>query len=866
MEIILSHIRADFDALASMVAAGKLYPQARLVLPGSPEPAVREFLALHKGYFPVEPATALRGQPLERIVLVDTRIPSRLGPFRTVVSDPAVHLHIFDHHPATPEAVRGDLEVIEPVGAAVTLVLRQVRQRGLPVSPVEATLFLLGIYEETGLLTFPSTTPEDLRTAAWLLEQGASLELVPRFIHIALTPAQRLLLNELVAGCQVRPLGGMEVALAAAERDEYVDDLSALTGRLLDLEDCAAALVAVRMRTSVYVVGRSRERCLDVGRLLRPLGGGGHATAASARTTGRSPWEVLEDLWRRLKESLPRPATAADLMSAPVECLDLDDNPDLSVAEAGAALRRLGHSAACLRLQGRVVGMISRSDVDRALAHGLDHAPARAYMTTPVVSVQPSTPVEEIRRLLVERDIGRVPVMEGERLVGIVSRSDILRHLHQTQAPPPEPEEGLPELLRLPPGLLALLRQCGETGDRLGHEVYLVGGFVRDLLLGLPNQDVDLVVEGRALEFARELARAHPGSRLHTHEKFGTAVVIFPDGFRLDVASARTEIYTRPAALPVVSGSTLKQDLVRRDFSINAMAVRLTGGRFGQLIDYFGARRDLESGLIRVLHNHSFIDDPTRMLRAVRLEQRLRFRLDPATEHLLRAALAQGVLEMVSPDRLRDEFIEILREPDPLPALQRLDRLGILRRLHPRLALDSRTMRVLERVEPVCARYADVARVERWRVYLLALVSRLGRQDLEELRQRLRLHLLPGLEQELDVGLVRRLAGAEVRDSQLHRWLKHLPLEALLYLEALPSSSRVGERIERYLRVVRRVEPLVRGDHLMAWGYPPGPAYRRMLSELFEAQLDGQISSVEEGRRWLEELFGPPPGPGQAGG
>lgn len=846
LKVILSHAGADFDALASMVAARRLYPEARMFFTGSPEPNVREFVTLHRQHFPVHLASEYQGEPLELVVLVDTREPSRLGPFRYAVSQPDVQVHIYDHHPPTPEAIAGDLEEIERLGASVTVLLRKVREQGLPVEPLEATLYLLGLYEETGSLTFPGTTPEDVRMVAWLLEQGGNLALLPHFVQHSLSSEQRALMADLLSNARMVPVHGFQILLVGAETSEYVEELAVLSHRLMDLERPDVLFTAVRMGQRTYVVGRSAPHTADVGRIMGELGGGGHPTAASASLRDRDPWEVLDELLWIVEARLPRRLVARDLMSSPVECLDADGR--VTVQEAGEFLQRIGHSAVCVREGGELVGMIARSDVDKALYHGLGHAPVQAYMIRDVVRVGLDDPLPEIQRVLVENDIGRVPVTDGPRLVGIVSRTDILRALHGfVVMPAVRPDPTPPQLLRLEPRLLSLLRRCGQIGEEVGFGVYAVGGFVRDLLLEVPNLDVDLVVEGNAIEYAEHLARVLDG-RCSAHEKFGTAVVTLPDGRKLDVATARTEMYTRPAALPVVRGSTLKQDLYRRDFSVNAMALRLHPDHFGRLVDFFGAQRDLQSGVIRVLHNLSFIDDPTRIFRAIRFEQRFGFRMEPNTEHLLRGAVGLEVLSLVSPERVRDELMLILSESRPIPAILRMDRLKVLRLLHPGLQLDGRDRRILEEIEELLSEFGGLVRsgaIRPWLVYLNALLGRLELEDAEHVVRRYRFRtsdckrLL--LDRTRSSRRLRDLARSRASDSEIWRALAGMPLEACLYLAARSRSERVRGNVGRFLRSLRFVEAPLSGEDLRGMGYPPGPLYREILDWLRDERLDGRI-------------------------
>lgn len=860
MEVILSHITADFDAVSSMVAASKLYPQARLVLTGEPEPAVREFLTLHRGVFKIEKPRAVNPNLVSRAVLVDTRSPARLGSFRQRIQEPGLEVHVYDHHPATPESIQGDFEVIEMLGAAVTVVLKRVLERGLPIEPLEATLFLIGLYEETGSLTVPSTTAEDMRMAAEMMERGGNLAMVPRFARPSLHDEQMRLLESLVASAERHQLGGYTVVTVAGETAEYVGELGLLTHRLLELEQSDAVLCAVRMQTRTYLVGRSRDAAVNIGKVCRDLGGGGHPTAASTSLPATDPRELLSRALELLAGVLPAPLTARSLMTPDVMCLDLT-NPDMTVQEASEELRRLGHTAVVVRQEGRPVGMLARSDLDKAMAHVLGHAPVRTFMTSPLVSVEPAANLAEIQQLLVERDIGRVPVLEDDRLIGIVSRTDLLRALY-APLPPKSTKVARTvkeQLLKLPDEWRDLLTACGEVGLREGVEVYAVGGFVRDLLLfAQPHQglmDVDLVVEGAGIEYARALAE-HLQATVRVHARFQTATLKLPDGRSLDVATARTETYCRPAALPVVTGSTLKQDLYRRDFSINALALRLTGNQRAQLVDYFGAQHDLESGVIRVLHNHSFVDDPIRILRGIRFEQRLHFHLEATTEHLLRAAVAQDILGQASPERVRDELLSCLQEPRPIPVLRRLDQLKILRAIHPALRLDKRVEKTLYAlVEAHDALGELLPEVEPWRLYLRAVIAPLKPEEIAELEARYRLRL-PHSGTRM-AQLLRTLSKSQLTNSELHRLLAPLSPDELVYLLSLATGTRhAPERIRLFVERLRPVEPLVQGRHLQAWGYPPGPAYKGILEAAFTAQLDGEFATLEEAREWIARTAG----------
>jgi tRNA nucleotidyltransferase (CCA-adding enzyme) len=282
MEVISTHIHADFDALASMVAAAKLYPKARLLFPGSQERNVREFLQETK--FPLQ-VERLKGFPLDtitRLVLVDVKRGTRIGALKELLSRPELEVHVYDHHPAHPKDITGRLEVVREVGATTTILVGLLRDQEAAITPQEATLFALGIYEETGFLTFTNTTETDLHAAAYCLSRGANLPLVSDFIRRELTAQQVGLLNELIRSAETHTVNGARVVVSTASLDRYVGDLAMLTHKLRDMENINVLFTLVRMDNRVHLVARSRLDVVDVGRIVEAFGGGGHATAASA--------------------------------------------------------------------------------------------------------------------------------------------------------------------------------------------------------------------------------------------------------------------------------------------------------------------------------------------------------------------------------------------------------------------------------------------------------------------------------------------------------------------------------------------------------------------------------------------------------
>jgi len=401
----------------------------------------------------------------------------------------------------------------------------------------------------------------------------------------------------------------------------------------------------------------------------------------------------------------------------------------------------------------------------------------------------------------------------------------------------------------LPPEILALVKAAGEIAASKGQKAYLVGGVLRDLLLKRPNQDLDLVVEGDALPLVRQLAKGRDG-KLVTHPRFGTAT--FKQGaFSLDLVTARSETYAEPGALPTVKPGNIQDDLFRRDFSINAMAASIDPVRFGDLVDPYGGKSDLDRHLVRVLHQRSFKDDPTRVWRAIRYEQRLGFRLEFDTAGLLRRDAA--MMDRISGDRLRRELERILEETYPEKVFYRAERLGVLRHLHPALEGNGWLEEHFDIFRQTCSSpKIDI------KLYLALLVWRIDDEALKTFLERLKfggeavrvLRDIPGLKQAL-----RALAAPELTPSSVYHILERHRPETIVAAVLVTDSAPVRQRLQLYLSTLRFVELSLSGNDLKKMGVPAGKKMGALLKALKEAKLNGEVTTREEERklvrRWL---------------
>lgn len=858
MDIVLTHTNSDFDAVGATVAAAKLYPGAVPVVHEQLMNRVRDYVAVHKDALGLKHLNELDLTRVKRAIVVDTQSPGRLGKAWDVLKDQTVEWIVYDHHPTA----EGDLPASpgrrEIMGSTCTMLVQEIERRGMSLEPLEATTIALGIYTDTGGMTYPSTGPADARAVAYLLEQGASVEIISEYDQDALTLDQQSVMQALSEASMPQELRGLNTLVAGTSWPEEVPGISTITHKLIDLLNLDVTIVAVEMGKRVQLVGRSRTEDVDIKAILGAFGARGHRQAASAHTKGVPLASVLEAINETLPAMLPPEPTAADLMSAPVRTIP----SDTPIKEALTLLVRYGHNGLVVVDEGQVVGVISRRDVDRAAHHEMAAVPVKGIMSHQVVTVPPDTPLSEVERLMIEHDVGRLPVMMDEALVGVVTRTDLLRvmyaHREVRKRAVKRQISEMTELIQTvwPKPWWELAARIGEiAGDR---PLYLVGGSVRDLLLGIPNLDVDVIVEGDGIALATEVAEAIPGTALNTHPKFGTAQLLFSDGRKVDIASARTEFYTHPAALPTVEFSSIKQDLFRRDFSVNALALRLNQAHFGELLDFFSSRGDLDKGVLRVLHNLSFIEDPTRLLRGVRFEQQLGFQLESQTEDFARYAMRTGRFDGMGGDRVKRELKRILTLGDPLSAAKRLTELDGWRLVHPALEPGDETWRLFARARHLFKFLGAEAEPLRWLTYLAIVLRTLPREAVAATLNRLSLpkdeqhEVLQALDAESRLAEVASLAALDPVE-RYHRLSAYGPA-VLVYLAAIATASGTRRSLVDYWLKLKPITLSVDGKDLKAMGLPPGPRYGEILKAVMDARLSGRIHTPDEERALLTEL------------
>ncbi|OPY86368.1 MAG: Bifunctional oligoribonuclease and PAP phosphatase NrnA [Syntrophus sp. PtaU1.Bin208] len=855
MDIITSHIQTDFDALGSMLAAKLLYPDALIVFPGSQEKSVRDYLQ-EAPPMVQEDMVKIRQLDLEavsRMIVVDTRQASRIGKFAELLGREGLTVVLYDHHGSSPDDIRGNLEYCEELGSTVAIMVKILNERGLRPPPEIATVMAMGLYEDTGSLLFPSTTPDDCLALAALMAWGADMDAVSRTVYRELNAEQVDVLDQLIKNIRTLEVNGLHVLISKASSPGYVEDFAILVHKLRAMYAADALFALGQMGDRIYLVARSSQPQLNAAQIAAFFGGGGHASAAAASLRDLNLNQAESALIRHIREEARPLLAARDIMTFPVKGIYLDE----SINKASDLLNKYHINALVVKsADERLRGIVTHQVVSRAQGHDLGEAKVRDYMIQDVRTVRPESPVGEIRSLVIDGNQRLLPVVEDRRAVGVITRTDLMRILHDRMTKIEQgssagmPGKSVRYLLRerMPEEYFELLRKAGELAEGMGFNLFLVGGIVRDMIMRVDNLDIDLVVEGDGVVFARTLAGAL-GAKVSPHEKYKTAVVRLSGGEKIDVATARLEYYRMPGAFPEVEESTLKLDLYRRDFTINTMAVALNPHRFGELIDYFGAQRDIREKKIRVLHSLSFVEDPSRILRAVRFEKRRGFSLGKQTLSLISSAVHAGFLRNIPGRRIFHEMRQILQEEEPIRCVERLQELKVLEAIYGDLVFDEQMREAFSAVRETLLWFRLLYTHEKirvWFLYFLAMTESMDPSSVMALGDAFGLRredseILLGSREKVREIMRNMASRPEMLPSQAVAILGKASLEEILYAMSRCRSANFKKIFSTYVTTWRNYRPPISGRDLLSIGFSRNPDLGACLKEIRARGLNGEI-------------------------
>ncbi len=851
MLAIISHINTDFDSLASMVAVHKLYPDAIMVFTGSPENNVKIFLNDFPEFSPKKERNVNLNQ-INRLIIVDTARKSRIGNFYMLLNSITPEL-IIDHHDEESADISARNRIIRKSGANVTILIDMLRENNIEINEKEATLMALGIYEDTNFFTNIETTEKDFAAMSYLFSRGADIRLINQYLTREMTGDEFRLLTEMAENLEEINIKGISIWLTSLYLDTYFPDIASLIQRLKKIYNIDALFAYIVMDKKVLIIARSSLDIVRCNEILGYWGGGGHPTAASVTIDKIVGYDevkqkITEFVFNRFKNLM----TVEKLMSSPVETI----REDVTIEIAKEKILQIHHnSLVVVDKYGNFRGIISRDNIYKALHHNLNKFYVYEIMDIDVITIEKDTPIELVKKMILDTQQRKFPVVENNKVIGIITANDIINTFLENKFNLNiESAENLKDLMYdfFPESEFEIIKKIGFLANNLGYRAYLVGGIVRDILLDRRKfDDIDIVIEGEIYPLLKEIKKKF-GVHYVFHKRFNTSTVFF-DNFSVDIASARKEFYIEPGALPRVEKSFLRYDLYRRDFSINAMAVSLNEYNFGILIDFFNGKKDLETKIIRVLHNLSFIEDPTRIIRAVRYEQRFNFKIGKHTLHLLKIALKNDIFKKISGQRLQDEFIILLKEESAVRCLKRLDELNILSSFPCKIILDKETLSILENIESFVKWYRFLLEESELNVVRIYLIGLLYNRSYQEIADFFKIFVFSkSVKEEIkklkkisnDIG--NKLNNKKIKKSELYFLLVQFDIEIIIFWLSLFTDLTIRENIMFYIKHLKDFKIKINGNDLIKLGLQPGEHFKKILYKVKEARLDGVITEDQE--------------------
>lgn len=866
--IALTH-GADLDGMGAARLLSLRYPDARLLHPTRLAQNAWEFVR-HQSWFRTIAWQAVDWSRVAEVHLVGVfrphhhpeiieRLTSGNCPTRVWATGPAQLPFSFSAEPVADACLTTAL-----------LAARIAAGHAVPSLPVEdQALCLMALTEKTWAGLSSRATEADLR----MLEELRSLRPVPvrqvsNSIVLGQREGQKGLLNDLLAKGEDLEINDWPVLVSVVRTMGLVQDLRPVVEAFWCRQDPHLLVAGIVGAGLTRVFARSRGRSLDLRRVFqthRPKDENGWLEFQLKEGDSELVREILIG---DLAKGLPPDAPAASFMTVSPRCVE----PSMTIAAAQELMRKFHLMSLVVVEEERLIGVITRRDLDRGVQMGLLDSPIAPFIPSQTPMVSPDTPARVVRRLMLAHSVTRLPVVAEERVVGIITARDLLRALEDqlplprrflAELPPtllPGPERMEDRFRRTaPPALLKLLRRIGERAAERQIQAHLVGGFVRDLLLERRTVDLDVVLTGDALPFARALAEEW-AAEIVVFERFRTARLNIAD-WKIDFSTARIEHYAEAGALPEVERSGIANDLARRDFTINALALDLRPGHFLRLIDVFGGTRDLAEHRIRILHPFSFLEDPTRMFRAIRFAARFDFQLSDDTRRALDLAIDRGVLNNISKKRILAEVTRCFQEEFPARVVERLFQYDLCRALHPELTRFALLPARFGKIRGILRQFAGIGEpIDGEAVHWVGLLMPLPVAAAEELllaggmdqkRRRLAVAALQSL-----VAVPGTLAKLAPDDALgLYRLLIEYPIEALIALLAFGLDKEGQRRVLDFMARLRPIKPGVTGRDLIAAGIPSGPAIGKILEAIVVEKLNGRLGSPQEELSYARGFF-----------
>ncbi|MCF8008756.1 MAG: CBS domain-containing protein [Halanaerobiales bacterium] len=842
MDLIISHENTDIDGLAGMIAAAKLYTDAKVVISENMTSLAQRFLALYKDEFEIYKYDQIEYKKVKRVIIIDTHEIDRLGTFNDFIDIENVEVIVYDHHPHL-KLDWIDIDLSENVGSATSILVNRLKRENVKLNRSEVTLFALGISADTGNFMHLNTESEDLIAFAYLLDMGANKKIINEYLLETLNQSQKKVFDLLIKHRKDLKIKDTDITYFSLKYPHYVTGLNNVAEKIKLLYQLSVIFILVEMEGKVIIIGRSSDENVNLEDIFDKLGGGGHFGAGSVSL--KTDLEIAQNkLETAIRDNVKVALRVKDVMKKPVTV-----NQNTKVNKVKEMIKDKNISGVLAVDQNKnIKGIFTTRDLRRLnVKKDIYRVPIKAYMTKKLIFIKPYDTIHKAQEKMVKHDIGRLPVKDKEgNLIGIITRRDILNQYYQEETEnqnqnryvsslvsiTPEKEKIINRLDELPNQVRKLFKNIGKIADKNNCKIFLVGGMVRDLLLNKSNNDFDFVVEGDIESLIKEIAVSYDVSyKYNQHFQTGSMKL---KQYDLDFAVSRNELYTHPGALPKVKKADIFDDLFRRDFTINALAVALHPKEYGSLYDFFKARKDVEKKILKVLHRFSFLDDPTRIVRGIRLVLQLNLLIDEETRALMQEAIRLSRFSDVTFPRIYKELKLLFRENVDLEFIDLLKEIPFLRLIYDKYNLPVKIKEKYKRAKKYLAYFdQNNYNVKKWPVYFSLIMSSIPSSIINSwsLKQKIKNVLLFRPKEYVAKNIVNNSGRVD-----LYSILKDYTNEQLVLLMALYDQKELKEKIFFYLDQISDIEISINGNDLLNIGYKEGPLISKAL-ELVKTQL-----------------------------
>ncbi|MFO7815055.1 MAG: CBS domain-containing protein [Halanaerobiales bacterium] len=861
MDLIISHENTDIDGLAGMIAASKLYTEGQVVVSENMTTLAQRFLALYKDEFDISRYDEVDYDNINRVIVIDTHEFDRLGKLTELIKWDEVEVIVYDHHPHQKlDWIKIDLS--ENVGSATSIIVNRLKRENIKLNRSEATLFALGISADTGNFMHLNTESEDLMAFAYLLEMGANKKVINEYLLETLDKNQKRVFELLIKHRKEIRIKDKNITLFNLKYPRYVTGLNNVVEKIKLLYQLSVVFVLVEMEGKVIIIGRSSDENVNLEEIFSELGGGGHSGAGSVSL--KTDLELARNkLETTIREKIKVSAKVKEVMQDPLKV-----KQDLKLEKVKEIMEEKDISGVLVvNEEERVKGIFTTRDLRRLNEEDdLYRVPVKGYMTKKLIYIKPEDTIHQAQEKMVNNDIGRLPVIDqNDKVIGIITRRDILNQYYQEETAhqnqnryvsslvsiTPEKVKILKKLAELPDQIRKLFKKIGKIAQDNDSRVFLVGGMVRDLLLDKENKDFDFVVEGNIEGLIRDVALNYDVDYKY-NSNFQTGSMLIEDHYELDFAVSRNELYTHPGALPKVKKADLFDDLFRRDFTVNALAVALHPEEYGYLYDFFKARADVENRILKALHRFSFLDDPTRIIRGIRIVLQHNLEIEEETKALMQEAIRLNRFSDVTFPRIYKELRLLFTEKPGEEFLNILEEIPFLRLLYDGYKIPDNIKSKWERAEHYLAYFDNNNyNVKEWAVYFSLIFKEIPRSLIERwsLNSQVK-DIILFKPNEYNIKEITELTGS----VELYSSLKEISNEKLILLMAEYEDQKLEDKIFYFLEKISEIRISLDGNDLIELGFKEGPIISRALKLLKRQVLKGNLKTRQEQLDYAKKL------------